>query len=114
MAWQDARMAWEWVGPVATACVGIAGFGASIVISISAGRTQRAIVTSAHELESESARRAEKKDMYTRFIGATDAWNRALAPAERRIKELRKTQGDGASLEDSTSGNSIRRVRFES
>ena len=89
-------MAWEWVGPVVTGCVAVAGLATNIVISVSAGRTQRAMMMSAHQLEAESARRGEKKDVYTRFIGAADAWNRALPPVQRAIKELVETQGDAA------------------
>lgn len=57
---EDARMAWEWVGPLTTAVVALAGLGGNILISTSANRAQRALVATRHELESENARRGER------------------------------------------------------
>ena len=88
-----------------TAVVALAGLAANIVISASAGRTQRALVATGHELQAENARRSEKREVYTRFLSDIDAWHRALVPAVRRIRELQETQGDVSAADKFDIGN---------
>jgi hypothetical protein len=52
-------MAWEWLTPVTSTVIALAGLGTSIFISASTGRTQRALATTGHDLQAASARRLE-------------------------------------------------------
>jgi hypothetical protein len=65
---QYVAMAWEWLGPVTTTVVALAGLGTNIVISAFAQRTQRALLAAGHELQAENARRLERREAYTRFL----------------------------------------------
>src|SRR3954468_14574865 len=91
-------MASEWVGPTATALVALAGLATNIVISVSVGHTQRALLAAGHELQAETARSEEKRKAYTRFISDIDSWNRALVPAGRRLREAQAGSGKTSLL----------------
>jgi hypothetical protein len=82
-------MAWEWLAPVTTTVVALAGLGTNIVISNSAQRTQRALVATGHELQADSARRLERREAYVRFLGDLGGWHGALVPAGQRISQLK-------------------------
>ncbi|MFI1193056.1 hypothetical protein ACH4T9_07300 [Micromonospora sp. NPDC020750] len=61
-------MAWEWLGPVATGVVGIAGIVGSVWTAASARRSQAESLRSQSNAESRQAFRADKQALYTRVL----------------------------------------------
>lgn len=88
-----ASMSIEIVSLLVTATVSVAGLLANTFVSLSSTRAAQRLAMLTSQQSRQDRLRDERREIYTRFLGAIDAWNRALHPALAAAKEHAAVDG---------------------
>ena len=82
-----AIMSIEMVSLLVTASVSVAGLLSTAFVSLNSTRAAQRLAILTSQQSREDRLRDERREIYTRFLGAIDAWNRALHPALLAAKD---------------------------
>ena len=82
-----AIMSTEMVSLLVTASVSVVGLLANTLVSLNSTRAAQRLAILTSQQSREDRLRDERREIYTRFLGTIDAWNRALRPALLAAKE---------------------------
>jgi hypothetical protein len=80
-------MSTEMVSLLVTASVSVVGLLANTFVSLNSTRAAQRLAILTSQQSREDRLRDERREIYTRFLGTIDAWNRALRPALLAAKE---------------------------
>jgi len=86
-----AIMSTEMVSLLVTAGVSVVGLLTNTFISMNSTRAAQRLAILTSQQSREDRLRDERREIYTRFLGAIDAWNRAVYPALLAAKEYAAT-----------------------